>query len=392
VSGPKSGDYHVVSAAELRRRQIAAAKDRYLRVVATVEAFHGTFSAAKATYGDLGVSVPRVTVLNAHEAEDWDRASDALATGLATARRQLEETVRASRQQMLAAEGLRVSSVLVEERRAPRPAGRGAPEAGRAAPEAVVSEGMLTGVLARLPASAAADVAARCETLARGFLQASSQSERTKVLDGIRHLVQMEQDRRARVARNGALIEELYRELDGLSNDTVDILRGVLKGVDPAADLPEGLRGRVAAARAAAEAERDQEFVLATAAKALADLGYAVGDDFRTAVPASGALVELPHSSRHGLQIRERNQQLMFNVVRFDQEGRRDPLADKDAEESFCRDFAQLKSRMREDGVDLRMLRADAPGQTPIQILRDQSRVRSSARYSSAPIERERSS
>jgi hypothetical protein len=82
----------------------------------------------------------------------------------------------------------------------------------------------------------------------------------------------------------------------------------------------------------------------------------------------------------------------MLNVVRFDTDGRRDSLADKDAEESFCRDFAKLKDKMREEGADLTMLRADAPGQTPIQVMRDTSRIRRPGRYASAPMERERSS
>ena len=278
-----------------------------------------------------------------------------------------------------------MSSVLVEERRAPRPA-------ASAVAEPAAGHGSLADVLARLPADAPADIASKCEALAHGYLEASSQSGKAKVLDGIRHLVQVEQDRQARIARNSVIIEKLYQELDGLSNDMVDTLRGVLKGLDRASALPAGLRDRVTAAKAAAEAAQDREFVLATAAKALAELGYAVGEDFRTAVPSSGALVELPHSSRHGVQIRERNQRLQLNVVRFDQDGRRDSPADKDAEESFCRDFAALKDRMREEGVDLRMLRADAPGQTPIQVLRDRSRLRSSARQARAPIERERSS
>jgi hypothetical protein len=385
LSGPKSGEYHVVSAAELRRRRIAAAKDRYSRVLATVQELQSALSAARATYGDLPVSVPQVTVSHAGEAEDWDRASDTLSAGLGTAQRQLEETVRAARLRMLSAEGSRVSSVLVEEHRTPR-------SAKSAVTESAASDAMLTSVVGRLPAGAPADIVGRCKALVRGFRESSSQSEKAQVLDGIRHLVQVEQDRQARITRNSAIIDELYRELDGLSNDTVDTLRGVLKGLDRASALPDGLHGRVAAAKAAAEAERDREFALATAAKALAELGYALGEDFRTAVPSSGALVELPHSSRHGLRIRERNQRLMLNVVRFDQDGRRDPLADKDAEESFCRDFAQLKKKMHEEGVDLHMLRADAPGQTPIQVLQDESQVRRSARYANAPIKRERSS
>jgi hypothetical protein len=389
----------------LRRRRIAAARDRHSRVLATVQAFQSALSAAQATYGDLAVSVPQANVSRAREVEDWDQASDTLATGLDTAKRQLEEAVRAARLRMLSAEGSRVSAVLVEEPRPRRRAGSAATGSAQtesaqtesaqtesAQTESALTEGKLAGVLARLPAAAPAEIVARCETLARGYLEAPGQPEKARVLDGIRHLVQVEQDRQVRITRNSAIIEELYRELDGLSNDTVDTLRGVLKGLDRAAGLPEGLRDRVAAAKAAAEAEQDREFVLATAAKALAELGYAVGEDFRTAVPSSGALLELPHSARHGLQVRERNQRLMLNVVRFDTDGRRDSLADKDAEESFCRDFAKLKDKMREEGADLTMLRADAPGQTPIQVMRDTSRIRRPGRYASAPMERERSS
>jgi hypothetical protein len=376
-----------VSEAELRRRRIAAAKDRHSRVLAAVQAFRGTLAAAEATYGRLGVSVPQATVSRPGEAEDWDRTSDALTSGLSQAKDELAETVRVARLRMLSAEGAQMSAVLVEERRPAKPA-----RAESARAESVLGDRKLAEVLGRLPAEAPAEVVARGETLARGFREASGPSEKARVLDGLRLLVQAEQDRQTRIARNSAVIEELYRELDGLRSNPVDTCRGVLKGLDPAAALPAGLRDRVAAVKAAAEAERDTEFVLATAARALAELGYAVGEDFRTVVPSSGALLELPHSPRHGLQIRERNHRLMLNVVRFDADGRRDPRADKDAEESFCGDFAKLKGRMRAEGVDLSMLRADAPGQTPIQVLRDTPDLRRSARRSTAPAQRERSS
>jgi hypothetical protein len=354
VSGPKSGDYYVVSEAELRRRRIAAAKDRYSRVLATVQTFQGDLSAAHAAYGSLEISVLQMTASHAREAQDWDRASDTLTSGLATARRQLEEAVRAARLRMMSAEGSRVSAVLSAQTRARR-------SASQAAEKSIIDDGKLASVLSRLPATAPADVMNRCEKLARGYREAAGPSEQAQVLDGIRHLVQAERDRQAYMSCNGAVIEDLYRELDGLSDDTVNVLRGVLKGLDRSAALPEGLRDRVVAVKAAAEARRDQEFVLATAARALADLGYVVGEDFRTAVPSAGTLLELPHSRRHGLQIRERNQQLMLNVVRFDPDGQRDARADEEAEESFCRDFAKLKGRMHEEGVDLNMLRADAP-------------------------------
>jgi hypothetical protein len=385
VSGPKCGHYHVVSAEELRRRRLSAAQDRYSRAVAAVQAFQSALAVAAATYGDVGVLAPQFANLRSSEPEAFEQASESLAAQLETAKQKLEAAVSGARLRALSADAAQISSVLTEE---PRPKKR-SESARRAEPK---REETLTRILGRLPADTTQDVVARCDVLARRYLDATSEPERAKLLDGIRLLVQVEQDRQAVVRRNDELLESLYRELDGVTTEQATTLRGILRGLDRSSELPAGLRDRVSAAKAAAEAERDREFVLAAAAKTLADLGYSVGEDFRTAVPASGALLELPHSSRHGVQVRERNQQLMLNVVRFDADGERDPLADKDAEESFCHDFAQLKDRLRQDGIDLRMLRADAPGQTPMQVLRDTSLVRKARERSNAPIEQERRS
>ena len=389
MSGPKSGSYRVVSAAEMRRRAIAAAQDRHARATVQVEAFRGALAAAVSTYGDLPVKVPATNTGRALEAADWEQAAAALSSGLVGARRQLEEAVAAARARTLAAEGARVRAVFAT---GPAPARPARSVAAQAAASGPADEAKLAEILGRLPLGTPPAVADQCEQLASAYLCLDNPAEQARVLDGLRFQVQTARDRQVRIERNHETLEALYRELDGLHGDEADTVRGVLKGLDESAELPGDLRERVAAAKAAAEAERDREFVLATAAKALAELGYAVGDDFRTAVPSSGTLVELPHSARHGLQIRERNRQLMFNVVRFDGAGRRDPLADTDAEESFCRDFAALKDRMRDEGVDLHMLRADAPGQTAMQVLQDRSRVRRPAQRVAAPIGRERSS
>jgi hypothetical protein len=385
VSGPKCGHYQVVSAEELQRRRLAAAQDRYSRAVAALQVFQSAVAVAAATYGDLGVLAPQPAQLHAGSAEAFEQASDSLTAGLETARQQLEVAVAGARFRALSADAAHISSVLAEEE--PRPKRQQAP-ARSAEPK---REETLTRILGRLPADTEPDVVARTDVLARRYLDATSQPEKAKLLDAIRLLVQAEQDRHALVRHNNELLEALYQQLDGLAGDAVTTLRGVIKGLDRTSELPAGLQDRVAAAKSAAEAERDREFVVAAAAKALADLGYSVGEEFRTAVPAAGALLELPHSARHGLQVRERNQQLMLNVVRFDADGERDPLADKDAEESFCQDFAQLKDLLRLDGVDLRMLRADAPGQTEMQVLRDTSLVRHARERSGAPIEQERS-
>lgn len=225
MSGPKSSDYHVISEAELRRRRIAAAEDRYSRVLAAVESLQADISAARATYGDLEVSIPQVTAPDAREAADRDRASDALTTGLAAAQWQLEKEVRTSRLRILSAEGSRVSAVLSEESRPRR-------SASSTSAEAALDDGKLADVLGRLPAAAPADVVSRCESLALGYQEAATQSERAQVLDAILFLVQAGRDRQALIDRNGIVIEDFYRELDGLSGETLDTLRGALKGLD----------------------------------------------------------------------------------------------------------------------------------------------------------------
>jgi hypothetical protein len=390
MSGPKSGSYQVVSAAEMRRRAIAAARDRHARVTAEVEAFRGVLAAAASTYGDLPVSVPATAAGRAREAADWDQAAAALSSQLAGARRQLEEAVAAARTRTLAAEGARVRAVFLAD---PAPS-QSASTVARAAAgrESVASapadEAKLSEILGRLPLGALPAVVGRCEQLAAAYLGLTSPVEQARVLDGIRFQVQTAQDRQVLIERNRAAVEVLYRELDGLRGDEADTVRGVLKGLDQSAGLPGDLPERVAAAKAAAEAERDREFVLLAAAKALGDLGYTVGDDFRTAVPSTGMVLGLPHSGQHGVQIRERNQRLQLNVVRFDTAG--DRQADHDAEDAFCHDFDQMKEQMRQDGVDLTMLRADPPGQTPVQVITDVPQSRRPARPGVRPAQAQR--
>jgi hypothetical protein len=101
----------------------------------------------------------------------------------------------------------------------------------------------------------------------------------------------------------------------------------------------------------------------------LGQLGFAIGPDFVTAVPRDGALVDLPEDSRHAIRIRVRNGQLLFNVVRFDEQGRRNPDEDAEAERKFCDDFSKFNAGMRERGVNLDLLRADPPGALPVEVL-----------------------
>ena len=199
VSGPKSGDYYVISEAELRRRRIAAAKDRHSRVLATVESFQVDLSAAQATYGSLEISVPQATVSDAPEAADWDRASDILTSGLAAAQRQFEQAVRAAR----------MRNPRRPMDRGSRASCRGNPGHRRAAsapaePAARMANRWTTRklatVLGRLPATASAEAVAAAKSWPTGT-GGRSEPEKVQVLDGIRHLVQAERDRQVRMSR-----------------------------------------------------------------------------------------------------------------------------------------------------------------------------------------------
>jgi hypothetical protein len=247
----------------------------------------------------------------------------------------------------------------------------------------------LDGIIERLPADASEVSLARCEQLAEAWHAATSDAEREKCRSSIQYLVQQERDRARRRNTQAMKVEALYRQLDGLTGRDVELVRGRLRGVNLEDDLPPDLTGAVDAVRVAAEAERDRDFVLAAASTALSDLGYAIGDDFVTSVPVEGALLPLPGRPRHGLVVRERKHQLQLNVVRFD-DGTRDVIEDTEAEKAFCTDFARMRAELADLGVDLSLLRADAPGQHAMQIVQRPGGAVAERRAEEAPRERVR--
>jgi hypothetical protein len=190
------------------------------------------------------------------------------------------------------------------------------------------------------------------------------------MLNALRLVIQQEADRAALISSNTEELDRYYRELDGLRGQEVEALRGRLKAVARDRPLPTDLDERVQEVRRAAVAEADRVFVLEKVSASLLELGYEIGDEFSTAVAENGGIVELPFSDRHALNVRERDHQLMLNIVRYDESGRRDPAVDAHAEEQFCDDFSLLRQRLEQLGVDLSMVRADPPGAHPVQILR----------------------
>ena len=363
MSGPKCGAYRVVSAEELARRRLAAATDRYERSAASLAALDVDLGAAISTYGPLSVSIPRASRPLGNEASDWERAADELERGLESSRHHFEEAVAAARVRQFAAMAASITSSLPREAAHLRRAKTAAPD-----------EEEIARVLGRMPLEATEHGTTRCEALAKHWREATVEQQRDQILIAIRLVVQDEQDRAHLIASNRRKVESLYRELDGLVGPPVEVVRGLLKGLDLAQPLPGDLERRAQEARDLAQAGQDRAYVLAAAAQALADLGYSLGPDFITAVPDKGGLIDLPHSGRHGLMVRERNHQLLMNVVRYDESGEREPADDAHSEELFCQDFSMLRARLRDQGVRLDMLRAEPPGSRPVQVLRRRPR------------------
>jgi hypothetical protein len=378
MSGPKCGHYTVVSEEELRRRRLAAARDRFSRARAELLAFRVELNAAEATYGVLAFAGPADEVPDGEDASALETGAEQLERAVESARAELDRAVSAARVRHFAAEGSKLTASLKES----------GPRRRAAADQPGETREEVARVLARLPGSATQDAVASCNSLATKCLTAVRATDREQLLAALRLAVQRESDRARTVAANRTKIGALYAELDGLAGRDVEVVRGLLKGAALDEPVTPDLEARVLAARNAAREELDREFVLGAAAEALAQLGYSIGEDFITAVPEGGGLVDLPHSARHGVMVRERDGQLLVNVVRYDSTGNREPADDTAAEESFCTDFDAVRSILAERGVELDMLRADAPGATPMQVV--PGRTRPARRSSAAPRPRER--
>jgi hypothetical protein len=377
VSGPKSGSYEVVSEEELRRRRLQAARDRFRRVQQTQAELAGAVRAATATYGSVPVAAPADHAPRGADPETWERAAAALEVAVTRSREELDAAVRALRVQSLAPT-LDMTLTLAPDQ--PSPARTPARGSVADTTADAAAHGELARVLGRLPADSAPAAVERCRGLAAAIRDEKAVLRREALLGDLRFVVQHETDAAKLRRTNAQRVEALYRQLDGLVGTRVETMRGLLKGLWLDEPLPASLETDVEAAVAEAGAEQDREFVLAAAGAALRDLGYAVDEGFATAVPSDGALLDLPHSRRHGVRVRERDRQLMVNVVRLDEAGIRDPLADEQAEARFCGDFARLRAELERQGVQLAMTRAEPPGRIPVQVVRpsrrhDQRRV-----------------
>ena len=368
MSDGKASSYRVVSAEELRRRALAAAQDRLARANQSALELGVIFAAAGTTYGVLEGTTPERRSTASDDPAVVEKLAIQLESELVAARTHVQgaiSTARARRLDEASAElldSLRPTEALAEltvHKSSPAP------------PTAQQLQDALR-VGGRLPGETAADVVERCERLVADIGSAESGVRGDVLLTALRAEVQGATDRSETVSRNREELDRLYRQLDGLEGEEVTALRGFLRGLPLDVPLPDDVASRVERAREAAIREQDRRFALQVTREVLEEQGYSLGEDFLTVVAsADGAVLPLAASRRHGVRVRERAGQLLFNVVRFDMTS--DGPDDTEASSAFCKSFETIVHRAGENGLSMTRVVHFEPGSGRVEVRDEES-------------------
>ncbi len=387
MSDGKASSYRVVSAEELRRRAVAAARERLGRANQAALELGVLVSAAETTYGALDVVAPVGSPSASDDPAVIDRLAHQVETEVAATRGRAQDAIAKARSrhleeaagELLAA--LRPTEPLAELKRA-------APASARAVGGQM--EDALR-IVRRLPGDATPESVERCEQLVADVGSVGSEARGAVLLTALRAEVQTARDRSETVSTNRDELARLYRQLDGLDGDEVSAVRGHLRGLPLDAPLPAGLAARVESIRQAALRDQDRRFALQVTREVLEEQGYALGEDFVTVVAsADGAVLPLAASRRHGVRVRERAGQLLFNVVRFDKTD--DGSSDDEAATAFCQDFETIVHRADQNGLSMTRVVHFEPGSGHMEVREDESPFTKTARSDKRAQMRERRS
>jgi hypothetical protein len=364
VSDGKASTYRVVSAEELRRRALAAAKDRLARANQSALDLGAIVTAACTTYGDLDVTVPESCSTKIDDPQAVDKVAAQLESEVALARTRAQATICSARARHVDAASADLLASLRPIEAVPELVVR---SSSLQLPTAQQLENALN-IVGRLPGETTADVFERCEQLVAAIGAAESTARGDVLLTALRTEVQGARERSETVARNRNELDRLYRMLDGLEGEEASSLRGYLRGCPLDDPLPGDLAPRVERVRDDAVRELDRHFALQVTREVLEEQGYALGEDFVTVVvSADGAVLPLAASRRHGVRVRERAGQLLFNVVRFDQT-EADGAEDGEASTAFCKSFDAIAERAGENGLSLTEVVHFEPGSGHVEV------------------------
>jgi hypothetical protein len=356
-----------VSGEELMRRALVAARDRLDRANFEAAELRVMLSAAELTYGRLHVAAPKGVTSRSNNTAALNEAAYSLETELANTRNQVHEAISAARAVHLE----KVSVAFLATVRSAEPvvslSSLPSPRAHRSSERQVSPEVEALRVIRRLPGDATEKAVERCEQLMAEIGAAESRARSEVLVAALRAEVQSTQTRSELVSKNRKVLSSLFERLDGLPGEDAGFMRGHLAGLALDSHLSLDLVETVEKVREEAERERDRSFALKVTREVLQQQGYSLGDDFVTVVASKdGVVLPLSASRRHGVRLRERAGQLLFNVVRFDRTegGLTDPLA----AEEFCASFDEIVRQSNERGLSMTRLTHFKPGDKKIEV------------------------
>lgn len=355
VSGPKGGSYSVVSAVELERRALRAARDRCARAVAELD----VLAESLAALGDSTVPARR----------EVSGDSLAVAAAAASAEAQLEQgRARLTKLRLTAAMARNAHAGLSIDFLAGRrvQASREGPAASAPAAEDVARRAE------RAVAEAALEVGAEhVGTLLvklHGVRASTSETQAGLALDDLRQHIDGLRKAHREAVRRAREREEILSVLDGHVSEEARGVRARVEQIRAGDPVPVTLEY---AQRLASrdEAAQDAAFVEQAVKDSLTDLGYEVDGSMGVTVAADGVLLDLPGHDHYAARLRQRGGQLQYNVIRLGGRSSESRASDERAEIAACEVFEEVYSGLAEAGIDWRIERRDPVGATPVQTM-----------------------
>lgn len=385
-----SGDWERVETAEERAaRELRTAQGRFRRVAQEAAAFASTAAAAAATYPGVTTPAPAIPDVDSDDTTALTRATDELEAALDLSRIALNAAVAVAETTRLAEFARSLSRGVPEQTLQPAESSDRASEPREQSRDRDRTADVAR-ILKRLPGDCAPGIANEIEAAVSLVMLSTSDAQADLALDSLRTLVQRESTLSRLRAKNRTRLRSLIASLDGLTGTAVDEARSALATVAIDQRLPTELGRMVAAARASAVREADQRIVLEAISQGLETLGYRVEAGFEGEVLQGGAIAMLPGSERHGVNVRMREGQVLLNVVRLDEDGRRDVAADAAAEQVFCAQTGRLSELARARGGELHLATADGVPPGRLQVVRQAPRRKARSSRADVPHERER--
>jgi hypothetical protein len=375
MSGPKSGSYEVVSAEELRRRELAAAMGHARAAQAFYGATLASVAADASTYLDEVISTSPPALRTTDDPGAVRRYADQIRAQAVATRGALQHRIGEARRASITAgavhglggEDLRAVDQLladhpVEEPQVPTPPTRRHREVTAAA---------VAADLQRIDDDVFGEARSQLEDQARLVLDTDDPARAEMLSDQLRYDIQQANARAAVEVRDVERAVELLADLpqDGETAALADELEGVIRRQR---SLRSGVAEEVADVRRRAAATADRAFAAATLQDVLDELGYEVQTGFATVATADGvAYFQHPEWPGYGVRWRLAGDPsaMGFSVVDIDAGDGTSSTRATEVEEAWCQRMPELIGALRTKGVRFSLQRAEGAGALPVPVL-----------------------